>query len=66
MPQVEMKMATGAPMKMTPIVCQKPSTSTAQTIDPEQREDDHEQARNLENECPGAEGGVTGHSDTSL
>jgi hypothetical protein len=34
MPQVETKIANGAPMKITPSVSQKPSTSKAHTITP--------------------------------
>ena len=56
-----MKIDTGSPMRSTPIVCQKPSTSNAQTIAPIAASDHAEYADERRDERPRAQGPVLSH-----
>ena len=58
---VAMKMETGSPMSSTPIVCQKPSTSNAHTIDADDRGDHPEDPDERRDERPCAQRSVLRH-----
>ena len=56
-----MKIETGRPMSSTPSVCQKPSTSNAQTIAPIAGGDHSEDSDERGDERPRAKGSVVRH-----